>query len=221
MSALVELHNVRLTYGASRMRVDAIRGVTATVDEGARIAVVGPSGAGKSTLLHLIAGFEIPTEGTVVWPKWGRPRIDPTLVGVMFQAASLVPGLDSLQNVALPLILHGIPERVAHERAEESLDALGLSALARAVPDDLSGGQAQRVNLARALVSRPRMLLADEPTGQLDSRTADDVLDVVFDSVSAAGIALIISTHDDRVIRRLPERWELVDGTVRMQGAAA
>jgi putative ABC transport system ATP-binding protein len=177
------------------------------------VAVVGPSGSGKSSLLHLIAGLEKPTAGAVRWPLWeGSPRMDPTVVGVMFQAPSLVPSLDVLENVALPLTIAGVPDAEAEARAADALHALHLGSLRRALPEEISGGQAQRVNLARVLAARPGLLVADEPTGQLDRATADEVLDVVLGAVVERGIAMVVSTHDERIAARFSRRWTIRDG---------
>ncbi|HEV7622945.1 MAG TPA: ATP-binding cassette domain-containing protein [Amnibacterium sp.] len=218
---LVELEHVSLTYGRGDAAVHAIRDVSGRVGERDSLAIVGPSGSGKSSLLHLIAGLEKPTSGTVRWPAWGgTPRMDPTVVGVMFQAPSLVPSLDVLENVALPLTLGGVPDADAFGRATAALEALHLASLVHALPEDLSGGQAQRVNLARVLAARPALLLADEPTGQLDRRTADEVLDVIIGSVIERGIAIVVSTHDERVAARFAGRWTVRDGAVTAVGEA-
>ena len=213
--ALVELEDVTLTYGRGASAVEAVRSVTGRIEERDLLALVGPSGSGKSSLLHLIAGLERPTSGAVRWPAWGgAPRTDPTVVGVMFQAPSLIPSLDVLENVALPLTIAGVAAQEAASRAAEALDTLHLGVLAGALPEELSGGQAQRVNLARALASRPALLIADEPTGQLDRRTADEVLDVVLQAVSDRRITMVISTHDERIASQFTQRWGVHDGTV-------
>ena len=218
---LVELEDVTLTYGRGSGAVEAVRHVSGRIAEQDSLAIVGPSGSGKSSLLHLIAGLERPTTGVVCWPAWGgAPRTDPTIVGVMFQAPSLVPSLDVLENVALPLTIAGVAAPEAASRAADALGALHLEYLSGALPEDLSGGQAQRVNLARVLASRPGLLVADEPTGQLDRRTADEVLDVVLDAVTDRGIAIVISTHDDRIASRFAQRWTVRDGAVVTSGAA-
>ena len=220
-TALVELDGASLTYGRGRAAVAAVRAVSGRIEERDSLAIVGPSGSGKSSLLHLIGGLEKPTAGTVRWPQWGgAPRMDPTVVGLMFQAPSLVPSLDVLENVALPLVIAGMQGARADDRAAEALQALHLEGLRHALPEELSGGQAQRVNLARVLAGRPSLLLADEPTGQLDRRTADEVLDVILGSVAERGIAIVVSTHDERVAVRLTRRWAVRDGVVSASDAA-
>lgn len=212
---LVELVGAGLRYGRGVTAVQAVSGVTGSIAAGDVLAVTGPSGSGKSSLLHLIAGLERPTSGLLRWPAWGdEPRIDPTLVGMMFQAPSLVPTLDVLENVALPLTIAGTADAEAEERGRAALDALHLTALARALPEDLSGGQAQRVNLARVLAARPALLVADEPTGQLDRRTAEEVLDVVLESVRERGMTIVVSTHDERIAARFGRCWSMRDGAV-------
>ena len=162
---------------------------------------MGPSGSGKSTLLHLLAGLDRPTaDGR--WPASGRPAVRPGL-GVVFQGPSLVPALDVVENVALPLLLAGVDEPEAVERAAAALDRLELGGLAGALPEELSGGQAQRVAVARVLAGRPGPVLADEPTGQLDRDERDQVVDVLLAAADELGAALVVSTHDEAVAARL------------------
>lgn len=201
------------TFGTGAGAVVAVAGVSCRVLPGQSTALVGPSGCGKSTLLHLLAGLETPTAGSVTWPAtghtpWGRPAE----VGVVFQSPSLLPHLDVTENVELPLVLDGWPLAQARERARESLRLLGLSELAAALPDTLSGGQAQRVAIARVLGARPRLVLADEPTGQLDGTTGAHVIDVLLHAVQQVGAAVVVSTHDPRVADRFGEVWRMSEG---------
>lgn len=193
--------------------VEALLGVTCAVRPRARLALVGPSGSGKSTLLHLMSGLQDPSSGTVSWPGLAGSARQPGMVGMVFQAPSLMAPLDVRENVALPLLLAGASHANAAERAEEVLAALGLTALAEQLPEELSGGQAQRVAVARALGPRPRLVLADEPTGQLDHATADLVLDVLLDALPGDA-ALVLSTHDSRIADRLEETWHVRDGVL-------
>jgi ABC-type lipoprotein export system ATPase subunit len=182
---------------------------------GDHIALVGPSGSGKTTLLHLVAGLDTPTSGTIEWPGLDASRRRPGLVGVCFQAPSLLPALDVGENVALPLLLAGEQPAAADERAAAALARLGLDDLATHLPDELSGGQAQRVAIARAVVTRPRLLLADEPTGQLDHTTAGPVVDALLTAVADGG-ALLVSTHDPAVAARLCTSWAMHDGRLHV-----
>jgi ABC-type lipoprotein export system ATPase subunit len=182
-----------------------------------QVALTGRSGSGKSTLLHLLGGLDTPTSGRVSWPGLGTDSGDlsPGTIGFVFQGASLIQTLDVAENVALPRILAGDDDRTAHEAARAALESVGVGALVAKLPDELSGGQAQRVAVARALVGRPRAILADEPTGQLDRDNADQIVDALFDAVSGTGAALVIATHDERVAARLPTRWTMADGQLR------
>ncbi|HEY6423266.1 MAG TPA: ABC transporter ATP-binding protein, partial [Pseudonocardiaceae bacterium] len=173
---LVECIEVSRTFTRG-VEVAGVRTVSCTVETEMRVALTGPSGSGKSTLLHLLAGLDIPTAGTLRWPGLGRaPAGRPGTVGVVFQGPSLIPVLTVVENVTLPLLLAGIGEDDAVERACAALDRLAIGELACKLPEELSGGQAQRVAVARVLASRPRLILADEPTGQLDQDTGHRVV---------------------------------------------
>ena len=203
------------TYGRGPTAVVALHDATCTVWPGDAIAVTGPSGSGKSTLLHLLAAIDAPTTGQVDWPALGRhPRLlPPGTIGVVFQGPSLLPALDAVENVALLLLLAGADERDADRAAHAALEQLGLDDIAHHLPEELSGGQAQRVAVARALAGRPRLLLADEPTGQLDHATAGPVIDAIEAAAEASGAGVIVATHDPDVAARFPTRWDLKDGT--------
>jgi ABC-type lipoprotein export system ATPase subunit len=219
-SALVACVDVARTYGSGSAAVVAVYGVTCTVRPGTRIALTGPSGSGKSTLLHLLAGLESPTSGTLAWTALdGHPLGHPGRVGVVFQGPSLLPALDVTENVALPLLLADTPEQEAAQRARAALERLGIGDLADKLPEQLSGGQAQRVAVARVLASRPALILADEPTGQLDHEAAGLVIDVLLQACAELGAALVVATHDPLIADRLPTQWAMRDG--RMDDAAS
>jgi putative ABC transport system ATP-binding protein len=207
------------TYGSGAAEVRALRGVSCTLRPGAQVALTGPSGSGKSTLLHLLAGLDTPTSGTIAWPGLdGSPEGRPGLIGMVFQGPSLLPPLDVTENIALPLLLAGFTETQARERALAALHDVGLDELAVRLPEELSGGQAQRVAVARALAIRPRVILADEPTGQLDSAHAAQVVGLLLDAATMLGAALVLSTHDLTIAERLPERWRMADGLMVADG---
>lgn len=217
--ALVECDAVSRTYVRGGVEVVAVRPTSCTVAPGTRVALTGPSGSGKSTLLHLLAGLDAPTGGTVAWPGLGGPpQGRPGVVGMVFQGPSLILALDVLENVTLPLQLAGADETDAVERAYTALARLGLGALARKLPEEISGGQAQRVAIARVLACAPRLILADEPTGQLDHDTGDQVVTVLLETADELGAALIVSTHDERVAPRLSARWRMDDGLLTIEG---
>jgi ABC-type lipoprotein export system ATPase subunit len=210
---LVRCDDVARTFGTGAAAVVAVRRVTCEIRSGRRVAVTGPSGSGKSTLLHLLAGLDEPTVGRITWPALGgRDALRPGSVGVVFQGPSLLAPLDVLENVALPLILGGAADAEARAAAAAALDRLDLLSLRDKLPEELSGGQAQRVALARALAGRPRLILADEPTGQLDSLNAHLVVDALLRSAEETGAALVVSTHDARIAGRLEEPWRRADG---------
>jgi putative ABC transport system ATP-binding protein len=210
---LVECIGAARTLGTGAAAVVAVHGANCQVHRGDRIAITGPSGSGKSTLLHLLAGLDFPTAGIVAWPAWnGSPVGRPGTAGMIFQGPSLLPALDVRQNAALPLLFAGVPEAGAAQRAASALETLGIGGLADALPSELSGGQAQRVAVARVLAAGPALILADEPTGQLDRAAADHVVTVLLQTATELGAALVVATHDEAVATRLDRRWRIVDG---------
>src|SRR5450755_467798 len=210
---LVRCERVTRTYGQGQAATVALQATNCEVHVGQRIALVGSSGSGKSTLLHLMAGLDDPTTGAVSWPAIGkREELRPARVAVVFQGPSLLPPLSVLENTALPLVIGGMTDVEAQQVARRALGTLDLEELADKLPEEISGGQAQRVAVARALAGQPSLILADEPTGQLDSVNAAAVLDVLLAASAHAGAALVISTHDLQIAARLPERWEIHNG---------
>ncbi|MDX6259915.1 MAG: lipoprotein-releasing system ATP-binding protein [Kribbellaceae bacterium] len=211
--SLVRCVDVARTFGQGDRAVVAVHGCSCEVEPGARIAITGSSGSGKSTLLHLLAGLEIPTSGSVSWPEFGdSTALRGRDIAVVFQGASLLPALDVLENTMMAAVLTGTEEAEAEERALKALRTVGISGLVNQLPETLSGGQAQRVAVARALTLRPRLLLADEPTGQLDEMTGRHVMDVLLAAADELDAALVVSTHDPAVGARLTQQWEMRDG---------
>jgi ABC-type lipoprotein export system ATPase subunit len=201
------------TYGSGRTATVALQPAECAVAAGARVALVGPSGSGKSTLLHLMAGLDEPTVGSVSWPGIGaREALRPGRVAVVFQGPSLLPPLTVEENVALPLLLDGQRDAEARRAARHALELLDLVELSDKLPEELSGGQAQRVAVSRALAGEPTLILADEPTGQLDRASAAAVVDVLLAAADHAGAALVVATHDPTVAERLPAVWEMHSG---------
>jgi putative ABC transport system ATP-binding protein len=203
--SILELRGVHRTHGTGDTAVHALRGVTLTVDPGELVAVMGPSGSGKSTLLNLAGGLDRPTNGQVyvegqhlgAATRWQLARLRRRSVGYVFQDLNLLPSLTAAENVALPLELDGMGVRKARKLAEEALAEVHLPDLAPRFPDDMSGGQQQRVAIARALVGERRLVLADEPTGALDSQTGEAVLRLLRSRVDA-GAAGVLVTHEAR-----------------------
>lgn len=213
---LVRCEGLARTFGVGTGAVVAVHGVSWEVRSGQRVALTGSSGSGKSTLLHLLAGLDEPTVGTISWPALGtRAELRPGPVAMVFQGPSLLPSLDVLENVALPLLLSGATQAEAEVSAGAALERLGLAGLAAKLPEELSGGQAQRVAVARVLAGRPRLILADEPTGQLDHAAAAVVIDALVDIATDLGAGLVVSTHDPLVAARLGAQWRMDDGRLR------
>lgn len=226
---LVACRDAALTFGRGPNAVVAVHGAHLWVRAGDRLAIVGPSGSGKSSLLHLLAGLEQPTSGTVGWPALtGSQDVGPGTkpadrqsapepdirrdIGLVFQGDSLIPALDVVENTALPLVLAGVPDPDARRTALAALAQVGAEDLAERLPEEISGGQAQRVAAARVLAQAPRLILADEPTGRLDHITGGHVLDALLTAADRTGAALVVTTHDPAVAARLSTRLTMRDG---------
>jgi len=220
-TSLVVCEQAGRTFGSGRRATVAVHDASCTIRAGDRIALVGPSGSGKSTLLHLLGGLDLPTSGTVQWPGFdhdGTPHV--TEVATVFQGGSLVPSLTVLENVGLPLLLAGRTAADTHAAATTALSLLAIGELAQALPEELSGGQAQRASVARAVASGPRLLLADEPTGKLDHRAATVVIDVLLEAADALSAALVVTTHDQAIAERLNSGWTMDSGRLHVPAAA-
>lgn len=218
MTSLLTLRAVHKSFA----RTEALRGVSLDLDEGETLAVSGPSGSGKSTLLHCAAGVLRPESGEVSFAgrrldelgEADRTRLRRREIGLVLQFGQLVPELTVVQNVGLPLLLDNTERGVAHRAALGWLERLGVDGLADQVPAELSGGEAQRVAVARALITGPRLVCADEPTGALDTVGGESVLGHLFQAVRETGAALLVVTHDNRVAARADREVVLRDGTV-------
>jgi ABC-type lipoprotein export system ATPase subunit len=210
---LVECRGASRTYGSGPAATVALEPSDCVVQPGDHIAIMGPSGSGKSTLLHLMAGLDLPSHGEVSWPAIGsRSMLRPGPVAVVFQGPSLLPPLTVLENVALPLALAGVDARSASRRAASALDRLGLADVGDKLPEEISGGQAQRAAVARALAGEPSLLIADEPTGQLDHVAAREVIEALLATAGESGAALVVATHDPAVAAALDTRWQIHSG---------
>jgi putative ABC transport system ATP-binding protein/lipoprotein-releasing system ATP-binding protein len=218
---LVAAASLRKIHGAGDAAVTALADATFRVVQGDRIALVGPSGSGKSTLLHLIAGLDVPSGGTIDWPGIGPiTALRPGPVSVAFQGPALLPPLTVLENVALPLLLSGAGEAEAAGAALEMLLRFAVEDVAEKLPEEISGGQSQRAGLARAAIGRPRLVLADEPTGQLDHETAALVMTALLATLDEAGSALVVATHDEEIARMFPIRWAIAGGRLTTEVAS-
>jgi putative ABC transport system ATP-binding protein len=220
--ALVEVEAVAKHFGEGATRVDALKGVSLTVRAGEVVALLGPSGSGKTTLLNVIGCILEPNagrltlDGEIVWDgRWLRPdlrRLRLDKVGFIFQAHNLLPFLNATDNVALVLELAGQPPAESRARAEELLAYLEVGNQAKAMPALLSGGEAQRLAIARALANGPRIILADEPTAALDSKRAGIVMDLLGKLAREQEACIIAVTHDDKILDRFDRRFDLRDG---------
>lgn len=222
-NAIITATGLTKSFGPTQ----AVRGIDLDVQRGEVLAVMGPSGSGKSTLVHLLAGVLAPDTGSVsldgteltTLSADARAKLRLERIGFVFQFGQLLPDLSALDNVALPLLMQGVGRRSARKRAMAGLDRLGLAGQANKVPGDMSGGQAQRVAISRALVTEPAVLFADEPTGSLDSMSAENVLGAMLDVVREAGTTVVLITHDARTAAYADREIVVRDG--RISGAPA
>ncbi len=213
---VAEAIDVGRVFGTNGSEVVALQHATCRIQRGDRIALVGPSGSGKSTLLHLLAALDEPTTGTVTWPALGeRGTLRPSKISFVFQTESLLAPLTVLENIEVPRLLAGSNANEARNDASEILGALDLGVLADKLPDEISGGQAQRAAVARSLITRPALILADEPTGQLDHHTAAHLLDLLLRRLEGSDTALVIATHDPFVAGRMKTQWTMDHGVLR------
>ncbi|MFK0247042.1 ABC transporter ATP-binding protein [Amycolatopsis azurea] len=221
MNPVIAVSGLRKTYGEGETAVHALRGVDLTVLPGEYVAIMGASGSGKSTLLNMLGCLDVPTSGEYLLDGFGVGELNERQlallrnrkIGFVFQSFNLVPRTSALSNVELPLVYSGLRRSVRRERALAALEMVGLSDRARHLPSELSGGQIQRVAVARALVTGPAMLLADEPTGNLDSRSTADVLGV-FDRLNRLGRTIVVITHEDEVAAHARRVVRVEDGLI-------
>ncbi len=215
---LIDLADVRLTLGQGDARTAILKGVSLTLLPGETLALLGPSGSGKSSLMAVVAGLERATSGSVrligqdasALGEDALARMRGRDIGIILQSFQLLPTMTALENVAVPLELARVAD--ARERARAELEAVGLGHRLGHYPAQLSGGEQQRVAIARATAPRPRLLLADEPTGNLDTANGAAIIDLLFERASAAGAGLLVITHDAAVAARAGRRIEMADG---------
>jgi putative ABC transport system ATP-binding protein len=222
MSALIEIRDVTKTYEmGAETTVHALAGVSLAIEAGDYVAIMGPSGSGKSTLMNLIGCLDTPSTGSYVLN--GREissmndddlaQIRNKEIGFIFQTFNLLPRADAVQNVELPLVYSGLPRKERKARAEKALDAVGLGSRKHHRPNEMSGGQRQRVAIARALVNDPSILLADEPTGNLDSKTGEEIL-ALMEELHRGGNTIILVTHEDELAQHAARVVRLRDGKI-------
>lgn len=214
--SLVNLSGVTRSFKTRGGPVAAVTAISCTVRRGDRIAIMGPSGSGKSTLMALMADLDAPTAGTVSWPALpSTSALRPAHIGLAFQTPSLISALTAVENVEVPLLVVG-QGRDHRKKALEALQFLDLGHLADRLPEELSGGQAQRIALARAIVSEPSLILADEPTGQLDQVTGHGVIQKLLQWTERTNAALVVATHDKAIARQMRETWHMFYGMLEI-----
>jgi putative ABC transport system ATP-binding protein len=217
---VIDARDVTLSFGAGDARVDVLRGVSVEVGAGERLAILGPSGSGKSSLMAVLAGLEKATSGKVMvagadfsaLDEDGLARARRGRIGIVLQAFHLIPTMTALENVAVPLELAGIADPEAKARAE--LQAVGLGHRLDHYPTQLSGGEQQRVGLARAIAARPALIFGDEPTGNLDEATGEAVVELLFARLAETGATLVLITHDASLAARCDRIIEMKDGHI-------
>jgi putative ABC transport system ATP-binding protein len=220
--SVIELQDVSRVYRIGEVETPALRGVDLTIEQSEFTAIVGPSGSGKTTMLQLMGCLDRPTSGTVRINGQDVTRLNPSkradlrkgTIGFVFQFFALIPGLTAYENVELPLLLTGERKRKRRERVNELLEAVGLSDRARHRPDQMSGGEQQRVAIARALATHPVLVLADEPTANLDTENGNQVMEIMERLNEETGTTFIFATHDPRVIPYARRTIELRDGRI-------
>ena len=225
---LIRLENITHAYATGASSQAVLYDVSFSVPTGQSCAIVGASGSGKSTLLNLIGLLDEPTSGRVLLAGEDMTNADAEsraiarnrIIGFVFQSFNLLPRLDALDNVALPLLYRGIPQPQARQAALTQLERVGLSNRSHHRPADMSGGQRQRVAIARALVGEPSLLLADEPTGNLDSQTAQDIIGLLLSLNRERGTTLVVVTHDTGIADRMARCIQVLDGRIEEAGHA-
>jgi putative ABC transport system ATP-binding protein len=227
-TSLIEVRNATRKFDLGDEEVYAVRHVTLNVRRGRFITLVGRSGSGKTTLLNLLAGLDHPTEGQVLFEGRDMARFSEKdfielrrrRVGVVFQSFALLPLLSAYENVELPLRIAGIGARERSQRSNEVLEMVGLTRRARHRPYELSGGEQQRISIARAVAMQPDIMLADEPTGELDSRNASAIFGLFRDMTNERGMTVVATTHDRTLLDMADEIYEIADGVLTVRGGA-
>jgi len=219
--AVIRMQAIRKIYDTGKVKVEALRGIDLEVHDGEMLAIVGPSGSGKSTLMNLIGcldtassgSYELQGERVAGMKREQLAAVRNRKVGFVFQNFNLLPQISSYENVEMPLLFGGLPKRQRRRRVEELMERVGLQDRMEHKPTELSGGQMQRVAIARAMAMEPTILLADEPTGNLDTSSGSDIM-TLFEELHGQGRTILVITHDPALARRAPRRVEMTDGLI-------
>jgi putative ABC transport system ATP-binding protein len=219
---LIDVKNLEKTYQLGDIEVPAVRGINLSIDQNEYLAIMGPSGSGKSTLMNIIGCLDVPTHGTYILDSKDVSKMnDDELaeirnrkIGFVFQTFNLLPRADALHNVELPLIYSGTARNLRRKLAEAALEKVGLAERMHHKPSELSGGQRQRVAIARALVNKPAIILADEPTGNLDSNTGEEIMEI-FEQLHNSGNTIILITHEEYIANHSQRVVRLLDGLIQ------
>jgi len=219
---MINIHNITKTYSKGATKVEALKGVSFSIENGEMVALMGASGSGKSTLLSLIGGLDKCDSGSISVDEENISALNAekladfrrNKVGFVFQQFHLIPTLSVVENIILPLLPSGIKKAECYSVAREALEKVGLGAREKHLPGELSGGEQQRVAIARALVNKPKIILADEPTGDLDSKTGEKILELLQALNQKEKVTIIIATHDDKIAKKTKRKIVLKDGKV-------
>jgi len=222
MNSVLSCIDLKKSYHDAEDNLEVLKGVNLDVHENELIAILGSSGSGKSTLLHLLGGLDTPSDGKVLWQEEDistlsenqKCRFRNSHLGFVYQFHHLLPEFTAIENVAMPLLIRGMPIEEAKQRAEEFVARVGLKNRGHHKIGELSGGERQRIAIVRALVTQPKCVLADEPTGNLDHQTSNQVLEVMFELQKELGTSFVIVTHDLSLAKRMQVQYEIVDGKI-------
>lgn len=221
MSKLIEMEDVKKIYQLGETEVKALRGVNLSIDKGEFVSIVGPSGSGKSTLMHILGCLDVPSSGSYHLQQKDVGKLNDNemadirkeLIGFVFQDFYLMPDVSAWYNVSLPMIYNRIPPKERKEKAIQLLESVGLSQRTTHLPNQLSGGERQRVTIARSLANNPRIILADEPTGNLDSKTGEDIMKIFY-KLHEEGRTVIVVTHERYIAEKTQRKIHLKDGMI-------
>lgn len=221
MQGIIQLHDIRKDYYLGKQVIEVLKGISLTIDKGEYVALMGPSGSGKSTLMNILGCLDTPTAGNYILNGQDVSKMEDNdladvrnkEIGFVFQQFNLLPRLTAAENVALPLVYAGVPKKLRIERAMAVLEKVNLADRSHHKPNEMSGGQNQRVAIARALVNNPSIILADEPTGNLDTKTSNEIMDI-FGKIHTAGNTVILVTHEEDIANHAHRIIRLRDGLI-------